>query len=111
MWTEVVVVMRDGNLLPNSVTWDDQLIGDILVTQNQVNTERVIAIARPLREDVERTGLKEIKVSLLEKIIDAKMLEYGVPKARLIHLHRSLFKRENGLNLSPNAFKVLRKSI
>jgi len=109
MWAEMVVVIRDGNLLPNSVKWDDQLISDILVTQNQVNTEKAMAITRSLREDVERMGSNEIKVSLLEKIIDAKMLEYGVTKARPIHLHRSLFKRENGLNLSPNALKVLRK--
>jgi len=34
MWAEMVVVIRDGNLLPNSVKWDDQLISDILVTQN-----------------------------------------------------------------------------
>ncbi len=109
MWAEMVVVLRDGNLLPNAVKWDDRLISDILVTQNRINAEKAMAIARSLREDVERMGLNEIKVSLLEKIIDAKMLESGLTRARPIHLHRILFKREKDLRLSPNALKVLKK--
>jgi hypothetical protein len=32
-------------------------------------------------------GLNEIKISLLGKIIGAKMLEYGLTKATPIHLH------------------------
>ena len=109
MWAELVVVLRDGNLLPNSVKWDDQLISDILVTQNQINSQKAMTIARSLREDMERKGLNEIKVSLLGKIIDAKMLEYGIIEARPIHLHRLLFKKEDGLHLSANALKVLRR--
>ena len=109
MWAELVVVLRDGNLLPNSVKWDDQLISDILVTQNQINSQKAMTIARSLREDMERMGLNEIKVSLLGKIIDAKMLEYGIIEARPIHLHRLLFKKEDGLHLSANALKVLRR--
>ncbi len=109
MWAEMVVVLRDGNLLPNSVKWDDQLISDILVTQNQINSQKAMTIARSLREDMERMGLNEIKVSLLGKIIDAKMLEYGIIDARPIHLHRLLFKKEDGLHLSANALKVLRR--
>ena len=109
MWAEMGVVLRDGNLLPNSVKWDDQLISDILVTQNQINSQKAMTIARSLREDMERKGLNEIKVSLLGKIIDAKMLEYGIIEARPIHLHRLLFKKEDGLHLSANALKVLRR--
>lgn len=78
MWAEMVVILRDENLLPNAVKWIDQLISDILFIQNQINSEEAMTIAKSLREDMERMGLSEIKVSLLEKIIDAEMLEYGL---------------------------------
>ena len=109
MWAETVLVLRDGNLLPNVIKWDDQMISDILIAQNQINSDRAIRITRSLREDIERMGLNEIKVPLLEKIIDAKMLEYGFTKARPIHLHQLLVKEENGLNLSANALRVLKR--
>jgi hypothetical protein len=78
MWAEIVVILRDENLLPNAVKWIDRLISDILFIQNQINSEKAMTIAKSLREDMERMGLSEIKVSLLEKIIDAEMLEYGL---------------------------------
>ena len=109
MWAEMVLVLRDGNLLPNAIKWDDQMISDILITQNEINSEKAITITRSLREDIERMGLNEVKVPLLEKIIDAKMLEHGFTKARPIHLHQLLVKKENGLNLSANAHRVLKK--
>ena len=109
MWAETVLVLRDGNLLPNAIKWDDQMISDILITENQINSEKAVRITRSLREDIERMGLNEVQVPLLEKIIDAKMLEYGFTKARPIHLHQLLVKRENGLNLSANALRVLKK--
>ncbi len=109
MWAETVLVLRDGNLLPNAIKWDDQMISDILITENQINSDKAIRITRSLREDIERMGLNEVQVPLLEKIIDAKMLEYGFTKARPIHLHQLLVKRENGLNLSANALRVLKK--
>ena len=109
MWAEMVLVLRDGNLIPNSVKWDDQMISDILVTQNRINSDQAITITRSLREDIERMGLNEIKIPLLEKIIDSKMLEYGLTKVKPIHLHHLLFKEDNGLKLSANALKVLKK--
>jgi hypothetical protein len=78
MWAEIVVILRDENLLPNAVKWNDRLISGILFIQNQINSEKAMTIAKSLREDMERMGLNEIKVSLLENIIDAEMLEYGM---------------------------------
>ncbi len=109
MWAEMVLVLRDGNLIPNSVKWDDQMISDILITQNRINSDQAITITRSLREDIERMGLNEIKIPLLEKIIDSKMLEYGLTKVKPIHLHHLLFEKDNGLKLSANALKVLKK--
>ncbi len=40
MWAEMVLVLRDGNLIPNAVKWDDGLISDILATHNKMDIEQ-----------------------------------------------------------------------
>ncbi|MFB0521249.1 MAG: vitamin B12-dependent ribonucleotide reductase [Desulfatiglandales bacterium] len=109
MLAEMVIVLRDGNLLPNAIKWDDQMISGILIAQNHINSEKALSITRSLREDMERMGLNEIKVPLLEKIIDAKMLEFGLTKVKPIHLHQLVVKKETRLRLSTNALRVLKK--
>jgi ribonucleoside-diphosphate reductase alpha chain len=109
MRAEMVLVLRDGNLIPNSMKWEDQMISDILSTENRIRSEDALTITRSLREDIERMGLNEIKLPLLEKIIDAKMLEYGFTETRPIHLNQQLFEERNGFNLSANAFRVLER--
>jgi ribonucleoside-diphosphate reductase alpha chain len=109
MRAEMVLVLRDGNLIPNAMKWDDQMISDILSTENRIRSEDALTITRSLREDIERMGLNEIKLPLLEKIIDAKMLEYGFTETRPIHLNQQLFEERNGSNLSENALRVLER--
>ncbi|MFB0532338.1 MAG: vitamin B12-dependent ribonucleotide reductase [Desulfatiglandales bacterium] len=109
MLAEMVIVLRDGNLLPNAIKWDDQMISGILIAQNHINSDKALSITRSLREDMERMGLNEIKVPLLEKIIDAKMLEFGLTKVKPIHLHQLVVKKETRLRLSTNALRVLKK--
>jgi len=109
MWAEKVVVLRDGNLVPNAIKWDDRMISDILVAQSRIDSEKAIAITTSLREDFEAMGLNEIRVGLLEEIIHAKMLECGVTKTKPTHLHQLVVRKESGLNLSANALRVLKK--
>lgn len=109
MLAEMVLVIRDGNLIPNAVKWDDQMIGDILVTTNRLDSEQAITMARSLREDIENMGLNEIKLSLLEKIIDAKMFEYGMTTAKPIHLEHRDFEKVASPDFSVNALKVLQR--
>ena len=109
MWAEMVLVLRDGNLIPNAVKWDDELISDILITQNKINIDQAKEITQSMREDIEKMGLNAIKLPLLEKIIDAKMLEYGMLKTSPIHLNTLSFEKYNTLPLSDNAHKVLKK--
>ena len=109
MRAEMVLVLRDGNLIPNAMKWEDQMISDILSTENRIRSEDALTITRSLREDIERMGLNEIKLPLLEKIIDAKMLEYGFTETRPIHLNQQLFEERNGSKLSANALRVLER--
>lgn len=106
---EMILVIRDGNLIPNSLKWDDQEISSILTTINQINDDEAHKITKSLRESFEKMGLNEIKLPLLEQIINGKMLEYGFKDARPIHLNQQLFTKKNGLNLSVNAGTVLKK--
>jgi ribonucleoside-diphosphate reductase alpha chain len=109
MWAEMVLVLRNGNLIPNAVKWDDELISDILSTQNKITIEQAKEITQSLREDIENMGFNEVKLPLLEKIIDAKMLEYGMTTISPIHLNRLSFERHRNLPLSRNAHRVLKK--
>ena len=109
MWAEMVLVLRDGNLIPNAVKWDDELISDILITHNKMKAEQAKEITQSMREDIEKMGLNEIKLPLLEKIIDAKMLEYGMADTHPIHLNSLSFAKHTSFSLSDNAHKVLKK--
>jgi len=109
MWAEMVLVLRDGNLIPNAVKWDDELISDILITQNKINIDQAKEITQSMREDIEKMGLNAIKLPLLEKIIDAKMLEYGMAETHPIHLNHLSFEKHRNFPLSDNAHKVLKK--
>ena len=109
MWAEMVLVLRDGNLIPNAVKWDDEIISDILITHNKMKAEQAKEITQSMREDIEKMGLNEIKLPLLEKIIDAKMLEYGITDTHPIHLNSLSFAKHTSFSLSDNAHKVLKK--
>jgi ribonucleoside-diphosphate reductase alpha chain len=106
---EMILVIRDGNLIPNSLKWDDREISNLLSTINQINDDEADKITKSLRESFEKMGLNEIKLPLLEQIINGKMLEYGFKDARPIHLNQQLFTKKNGFNLSENAITVLKK--
>ena len=109
MLAEMVLVIRDGNLIPNAIKWSDDIISDILVTQNEINSEKAREVAQSLREDIEKMGLNEIKLPLLSKIIDAKMLEYGFTHTKPIHLTHQSFDQGIETRLSSNALTVLNR--
>ncbi|MBW2312394.1 MAG: vitamin B12-dependent ribonucleotide reductase [Deltaproteobacteria bacterium] len=109
MLAEIVLVMRDGNLIPNAVKWSDDIISDILVTQNEINSEQAREITMSLREDIEKMGMNEIKLPLLAKIIDAKMLEYGFVNTKPIRLTQQSFDQGIETRLSSNALTVLNR--
>ncbi len=109
MLAEMVLVLRDGNLIPNAVKWSDDIISDILVTQNEINSEQAKEITLSLREDIEKMGMNEIKLPLLAKIIDAKMLEYGFVNTKPIRLTQQSFDHGIESRLSSNALTVLNR--
>ena len=102
------LVTSEGNFDLSTYTWDDQLFTDILIRENPIDSAQAMGISRSLREDISKLEITTIPVSFIEKMIEAKLMEFGLTKPSPIHLDKSIFVK-NRLNLSENAIRVLKR--
>jgi ribonucleoside-diphosphate reductase alpha chain len=102
------LVTNEGRFDLGTHMWDDQLFSDILVRDNPIDTDQALGISRSLREEITRMEFQTITMSMIEKMIDSKLLEYGLVKPSPTRLDQSIFFK-NRLVLSDNARRVLRK--
>ncbi|MGD9042117.1 MAG: vitamin B12-dependent ribonucleotide reductase [Desulfobacterales bacterium] len=102
------LVTSEGSFDLSTYTWDDQLFSDILVRENPIDANQALGISQSLREDISKLEINTIPVVFIEKMIEAKLMEYGLTKPSPIHLDKSIFVK-NRLNLSDNARRVLRR--
>jgi ribonucleoside-diphosphate reductase alpha chain len=102
------LVTNEGRFDLGTHIWDDQLFSDILVKDNPIDTDQALGISRSLREDITRMEFQTITMSMIEKMIESKLLEYGLTKPISIRLDQSIFLK-NRLMLSDNARRVLRR--
>jgi ribonucleoside-diphosphate reductase alpha chain len=103
-----LLVTSEGNFDLSTYTWDDQLFTDILIRENPIDSAQAMGISRSLREDISKLEISTIPVSFIEKMIEAKLMEFGLTKPSPIHLDKSIFVK-NRLNLSENAIRVLKR--
>jgi ribonucleoside-diphosphate reductase alpha chain len=103
-----ILVTEKGSFDLSAYRWDDNLFSDILIKENPINTDQAMNISRSLREEILKMELRTITLPLLEEIVDAKLIEYGLTKTCPLNLEGSLFLKEE-LPLSENAKTVLRK--
>jgi ribonucleoside-diphosphate reductase alpha chain len=103
-----ILVTEKGSFDLSAYRWDDNLFSDILIKENPINSDQAMNISRSLREEILKMELRTITLPLLEEIVDAKLIEYGLTKTCPIKLEGSLFLKEE-LSLSENAKMVLRK--
>jgi ribonucleoside-diphosphate reductase alpha chain len=103
-----LLVTESGTLDLTDYRWDDHVFLDLLTRENPINPEQAMDISRSLREEILRMGLHTITIPLLEKIIEAKILECGLTKTTPIRLDSSIFIKEE-LALSKNARTVLER--
>jgi ribonucleoside-diphosphate reductase alpha chain len=103
-----ILVTKDGILDFSTYRWDDDLFSNLLIRENPINSDQAMDISRSLREEISQMELKTITIPLLEKIVEAKLMEYGLTKTAPIKLDIPLFLKE-GLVLSDNSSKVLAK--
>ncbi len=102
------LVTSEGSFDLGTYTWDDQLFSDILIRENPIDTDQALGISRSLREEISKLEINTIPVSFIEKMIEAKLIEFGLTKPSPIRLDQSIFIK-NRLNLSENARRVLKK--
>ncbi len=101
-----ILVTEEGTFDLAAYRWDDRLFSDLLSRERPIDSDQAMDISRSLREEIGKMELHTITIPMLEKIIEAKLLEYGFTKGCPIKLDTSMFKKEE-LLLSKNARTVL----
>jgi ribonucleoside-diphosphate reductase alpha chain len=102
------LVTSEGSFDLGTYTWDDQLFSDILIRENPIDSDQALGISQSLREEISKLEINTIPVSFIEKMIEAKLMEFGLTKPSPIRLDKSIFIK-NRLNLSENAKRVLKR--
>jgi len=103
-----VLVTEEGNFDLTAYRWDDHLFSALLVRENSIHPDQAMDISRFVREEIARMELHTIPMPVIEKMIQEKLLEYGLTRAAPVRLNKSIFLK-NGLVLSENARKVLER--
>jgi ribonucleoside-diphosphate reductase alpha chain len=103
-----ILVTDDGVMDLSLYSWDDQRFSDILVRQHAINTDQALDISKFLREEIAKMGLFTITLPIIERMIEAKLLEFGLTKPSPVRLDFSIFVNK-GMVLSENAKTVLKK--
>jgi hypothetical protein len=85
------LVTNEGRFDLGTYMWDDQLFSDILIRDNPIDTEKAMGISRSLREEITRMEFQTITMASIEKMIEAKLMEYGLTKPSPIRLDQSIF--------------------
>ncbi len=103
-----ILVTKDGTFDLSTCRWDDSIFSDILLKENPIDSDQAMDISRSLREEVLKMELQTITIPLLEGIVEAKLLEYGLAKASPVKLDGIMFLKEE-ITLSENALRVLKR--
>ena len=101
-----ILVTAEGQFDLDEYRWDDRRFSDILTETNSINTDQALDISRSLREEIMQMERDTITAAVIEKLIGAKMIEYGYKKPQPVQLDKSIFIRK-APDLSNNAKTVL----
>lgn len=102
------LVTQAGRFDLSTKIWDEQLFADSLVRDNPIDTDQAIGISRFLRTEISKLEFQTLTIPLIEKMIEAKLMEYGLTDPLPIRLDESIFVRDK-IHLSENAKTVLRR--
>jgi ribonucleoside-diphosphate reductase alpha chain len=103
-----ILITEQGSFDLTSYKWDDYLFSDSLTKENPIETDQAMDISRFLREEIAGMKNHTITMPVVDEIIHAKLLEYGLKKISPIRMDKSMFIK-NGLKLSENAKNVLNR--
>ncbi len=103
-----ILITDEGHFDLTGYKWDDQLFSDILAKDNPIETDQALDISRFLRKEIANMKNHTITMPIIDKMIQTKLVEYGLTQTSPIRLDKSIFVK-NGLHLSKNAKNVLRR--
>jgi ribonucleoside-diphosphate reductase alpha chain len=103
-----ILITDDGHFDLTAYKWDDQLFSDILAKDNPIKADQALDISRFLRKEIANMKNHTITMPIIDKMIQTKLVEYGLTQTSPIRLDKSIFVK-NGLHLSKNAKNVLRR--
>jgi len=103
-----ILITEDGSFDLSAYRWDDNRFSDLLVRENPINSDQAMDISLFLREEITKMELQTITMPVIEKIIETKLLEYGLAESSPIRLDKSIFIKQGPL-LSENATRVLER--
>jgi len=103
-----ILITADGRFDLSEYRWDDQRFSDMLTRKNPVNDDQAMDISRFIREEIANMERDTITLAVIEKMIGAKMNEFGLSTASPLELDKSILVK-NGPVLSGNAKRVLER--
>jgi ribonucleoside-diphosphate reductase alpha chain len=103
-----ILITEEGSFDLATYRWDDHRFSDLLVKENPMDQDQAMDISRFIREEIGKMALQTITMPVVEKIIEAKLLEYGLARTSPVRLNKSIFIK-NGPVLSENAKRVLER--
>ena len=105
---EKILITEDGRFDLSAYNWDDHRFSDILAKTNSINTDQAMDISRFVRDEIAKMETYTITIPVIEKMIEAKLMEYGLTRTAPVRLDKSVFIK-NGPVLSDNAVTVLKR--
>lgn len=83
--------------------WDRQKIVDALVRETYIDEDTAIRISKEVEGQIIASNLKVVTAPLVRELVDAKLIEYGLEKARWMHTRLGMPLYDvNQLILHPN---------
>jgi len=102
------LVTDDGQIDLSAYQWDDNLFSNLLVKENSIEKEKALGLSKFIREAINKTKLETITIPAIDKMVGARLQEFGVKDMSSLRLSPSIFVK-NGIALSENAKSVLKR--
>ncbi len=103
-----ILITDEGRYDLDTILWDDNRFSELLIRGNPIGRDQALDISRFMREQIDKMEFATITLPVIEKMIEAKLREYGITKTSPVRLDKSLFVN-GGLSLSDNAITVLER--
>jgi len=84
------LITEEGRFDLSAYRWDDQRFSDLLIRENPINTDQAMNISRFLRDEIAKMKQNTITMSMVEKIIEKKLIEYGLEKPSPFRFNKSI---------------------